>query len=230
MRAWKRSKLTSLLLMGLCSVLCSGLSAGDTLVLKNFSLIDGTGTAVRPGSALIVENGRITWVGPAAQLKTPAGARVDDYSGKFLMPGLIDLHVHLGSVVDLTQDAKFITPENLDKHLKMYAWLPYDYSGPAWTPDDVTVRLAEIVKAVEEVSQAAGTVAREAAAHRELADRLAATAADVARAAQGNAYAAQAVTDSAEDQSVATQEIATAATTVVGTADRLTRLVRGFRV
>jgi methyl-accepting chemotaxis protein len=96
--------------------------------------------------------------------------------------------------------------------------------------DGVTRALAEIVKAVEEVSQAAGTVAREAAAHRELADRLAATAADVARAAQGNAYAAQAVTDSAEEQSTATQEIATAATTVVGTADRLTRLVKGFRV
>src|SRR5690606_33675495 len=37
----------------------------------------------------------------------------------------------------------------------------------------VTRALAEIVAAVEEVSQAAGTVAREAAAHRELADRLA---------------------------------------------------------
>jgi methyl-accepting chemotaxis protein len=96
--------------------------------------------------------------------------------------------------------------------------------------DGVTRALAEIVKAVEEVSQAAGTVAREAAAHRELADRLAASGADVARAAQGNAYAAQAVTDSAEEQSTATQEIATAATTVVDTADRLTRLVKGFRV
>lgn len=96
--------------------------------------------------------------------------------------------------------------------------------------DGVTRALAGIVKAVEEVSQAAGTVAREAAAHRELADRLTSTAADVARSAQSNAHAAQAVTDSAEEQSIATQEIATAATTVVGTADRLTRLVKGFRV
>jgi methyl-accepting chemotaxis protein len=94
----------------------------------------------------------------------------------------------------------------------------------------VTQALAEIVAAVEEVSQAAGTVAREAAAHRELADRLAATGADVARAAQGNARAAQLVSDSAVDQSAATQEIATAATTLVATADRLTQLVRGFRV
>ena len=94
----------------------------------------------------------------------------------------------------------------------------------------VTEALAEIVMAVEEVAAAAGTVAREAAAHRELADALGATAADVARAAQINAHAAQAVTDSAVEQSAATQEITTAATTVVDTADRLTRLVRGFRV
>lgn len=94
----------------------------------------------------------------------------------------------------------------------------------------VTRALAEIVGSVEEVSAAAGTVAREAAAHRELADRLAATAADVARSAQINAHAAQAVTDSAEEQSSATVEITTAATTLVATADRLTRLVKGFRL
>jgi methyl-accepting chemotaxis protein len=94
----------------------------------------------------------------------------------------------------------------------------------------VTRALAEIVGSVEEVSQAAGTVAREAAAHRELADRLGATAADVARAAQTNAASAQAVTDSAIEQTTATSEIATAATTLVASAERLTRLVRGFRV
>ena len=103
-------------------------------------------------------------------------------------------------------------------------------SGVEGIAGGVTQALALIVGSVEEVSQAAGTVAREAAAHRELADRLAATAADVARSAQINAGAAQAVTDSAMEQSGATQEIAATATTVVATAERLNRLVRGFRV
>ena len=103
-------------------------------------------------------------------------------------------------------------------------------AGVEGVAEGVTRALAEIVGSVEEVSSAAGTVAREAAAHRELADRLAATGADVARSAQVNAHAAQAVTDSALEQSSATREIATAATTLVATADRLTRLVKGFRV
>ncbi len=103
-------------------------------------------------------------------------------------------------------------------------------AGVEDTAGGVTSALAEIVAAVEEVSEAAGTVATEAAAHRALADRLAATAADVVRSAQVNAGVAQAVTESAEEQSSATQEIATAATTMVATADRLTRLVKGFRL
>lgn len=103
-------------------------------------------------------------------------------------------------------------------------------SGVEDVAEGVTRALADIVGAIEEVSQAAGTVAREAAAHRELADRLAALGADVARAARGNAQAAQHVSDSAADQSAATQEIAAAADRLVATADRLTTLVRGFRV
>ncbi len=103
-------------------------------------------------------------------------------------------------------------------------------SGVEGVAEGVTRALAEIVGAIEEVSQAAGTVAREAAAHRELADRLAALGADVARSAQGNARAAQHVNDSAAEQSAATQEIAAAADRLVATADQLTTLVRGFRV
>src|SRR6266496_2054454 len=49
-----------------------------TLVLKNFTLIDGNGGAPAQNAALIVEGGRISWVGPASQLKAPAGADVQD--------------------------------------------------------------------------------------------------------------------------------------------------------
>ncbi len=103
-------------------------------------------------------------------------------------------------------------------------------SGVEGVATGVTEALSRIVAAIEEVSVAAGTVAREAAAHRELADQLAATGVDVARSAEVNAHAAQAVTDAAVEQSRTTAEIAEAATTLVATADRLTQLVRGFRL
>ena len=104
----------------LVSLFAIGLHA-ETKVFKNFTLIDGTGRAAAPDSAMIIENGRISWVGPVSQLKAPSGAQVTDYSGKFIMPGLINLHGHLGFVIGVKQDASYETPENVEKNLKKYA-------------------------------------------------------------------------------------------------------------
>jgi imidazolonepropionase-like amidohydrolase len=102
-------------------LLCASALYGEVRVLKNFTLIDGTGKPPAAGSAMIVDNGRITWVGPAAQLKAPAGAEVVDLTGKFVMPGIINLHGHIGNTVDLQQDAKFYTRESVEKNLATYA-------------------------------------------------------------------------------------------------------------
>jgi imidazolonepropionase-like amidohydrolase len=103
------------------ALLCAPVLHGETRVLKNFTMIDGTGRPAAAASAMIVDNGRITWVGPATQLKAPAGAEVLDLTGKFVMPGIINLHGHLGNTVDLQQDAKFYTRESLEKNLATYA-------------------------------------------------------------------------------------------------------------
>ena len=44
-----------------------------------------------------------------------------DLSGKFVMPGIIDSHIHVGMMKDVTQDEKFETPENVTADLKIYA-------------------------------------------------------------------------------------------------------------
>jgi imidazolonepropionase-like amidohydrolase len=93
----------------------------DTLVLTGFSLIDGTGRPAAPNSAMIVEDGRIRWVGPAADLKAPAGTARLDLSGKYVMPGIINLHGHLGNVVGLTQDPALYTRQTVEHDLQTYA-------------------------------------------------------------------------------------------------------------
>src|ERR1022692_425568 len=95
--------------------------AAEVKVFKGFTLIDGSGRAPVADTALIAENGRIQWVGPAAKLQAPAGAEIIDLSGKFVMPGIINLHGHLGNVVDLTQDRKYYTRANVEKDLATYA-------------------------------------------------------------------------------------------------------------
>jgi imidazolonepropionase-like amidohydrolase len=97
-------------------------STPRTLVLKNFTLIDGNGGAPLQNAALVVDNGRITFVGQAAQLKPPPGAAVQDLSGKYVMPGIIDLHVHIAESDGLVQDPKrTFTRENVEHDLRLYA-------------------------------------------------------------------------------------------------------------
>jgi hypothetical protein len=45
----------------------------------------------------VVKGGRIDAVGPSAKLKPPKGAEVIDAAGKALLPGLWDMHVHMGA-------------------------------------------------------------------------------------------------------------------------------------
>lgn len=96
-------------------------SVAETTVLKNVTVIDGTGAAAQPASAIVITNGKIAWVGPMASLKAPKDAKVEDMSGKFVMPGIIDAHVHIGMMHDVTQDEKYETPENVNADLKQYA-------------------------------------------------------------------------------------------------------------
>src|SRR4051794_27829907 len=95
--------------------------AGETVVLQNFTLIDGTGKAPIPNAAMVITDGRIRFSGPKSGLKVPAGAQTQDLGGKYVMPGIINLHGHLGNTKGLVQDPKNYTPENLDANLRTYA-------------------------------------------------------------------------------------------------------------
>ena len=53
---------------------------------------------VIPQGTLVVQNGRITAVGPMDQVQVPGNAVVHDVSGKVIMPGLVDTHSHVGDL------------------------------------------------------------------------------------------------------------------------------------
>ena len=93
----------------------------ETKVFKGFTLIDGTGAPAKAAQAMIVRDGRISWLGPVVRLRTPAGAQIIDLSGKYLIPGLIDDHVHLGAVVGLKQSADNETEQSVEHDLRTYA-------------------------------------------------------------------------------------------------------------
>ncbi len=68
----------------------------DAFVFRNATVLDGTeGMAPRAGRAVLVEEGRIAAIGPTNEVTAPIGAREIDLDGAFLLPGLINMHVHL---------------------------------------------------------------------------------------------------------------------------------------
>ncbi len=64
------------------------------LVLTGATLIDGTGAPPLSGSVVVVVDGRIECVGRAADCPTPRGAEVVRLQGRWIIPGLVDAHVH----------------------------------------------------------------------------------------------------------------------------------------
>jgi len=68
------------------------------LVITNANLIDGTGRAPLRDAVVVIENGRITAVGPRASVKIPKGARLFDAQGRYVLPGLWEMHAHFEQV------------------------------------------------------------------------------------------------------------------------------------
>ncbi len=64
------------------------------VALTHVKVIDGTGAAPTIDQTVVIENGRISAVGPFASVRVPAGARVMELRGATVIPGLVGLHNH----------------------------------------------------------------------------------------------------------------------------------------
>ena len=71
-------------------------AAADTVTaFVNVTVVPMDAERALPGQTVIVRGGRIAQVGPAASVRAPAGARVIDGRGKWLIPGLAEMHGHV---------------------------------------------------------------------------------------------------------------------------------------
>lgn len=74
----------------------------DITVLTNATLIDGTGAPASRDTTIVLVGDRIVWTGPHGRLPQTQDARVIDLRGKYVIPGLWDMHTHWGLNVQTT--------------------------------------------------------------------------------------------------------------------------------
>lgn len=76
------------------AALIAGAAPEKSLAFIHVNLIDATGTPAQPGMTVIVAGQRIVSIDKSSAAKIPPGAQVIDGTGKYLIPGLWDMHVH----------------------------------------------------------------------------------------------------------------------------------------
>ena len=85
----------------LLAVLVSAGAAAQTLVIEDGAIVDTRNGAVLEHRTILVEDDRITRVAHAGEISTPSNAEVVTARGLWVLPGLIDMHVHGSSRADV---------------------------------------------------------------------------------------------------------------------------------
>lgn len=83
----------------LCIAALAASCGGDdspVLALTGATLYDGTGAAPIADAVVLVDSATIRCAGSRADCPVPRGATVEDVAGRFITPGIVDAHVHVG--------------------------------------------------------------------------------------------------------------------------------------
>src|SRR5688500_3550891 len=72
----------------------AGLVAQGTIAIRNVTVISMMGAGPATGQTVVVRDGHIAEVGATSRVRIPAGATEVDGTGKYLIPGLFDMHTH----------------------------------------------------------------------------------------------------------------------------------------
>jgi len=76
-------------------LLLAHVTAAKELAVTHVTVIDATGAAAKPDQTVLITDERIIAIAPASTARIPAGAKIVAARGKYVIPGLWDLHVHL---------------------------------------------------------------------------------------------------------------------------------------
>jgi imidazolonepropionase-like amidohydrolase len=92
------------------------LQSSSVVVILGPTVIDGTGGATISNGAIVIQDGKIIGIGPRGKVRIPSNVRTIDARNKWVIPGLIDAHVHFFQSADI-----YTRPDVVD----LRKWRPY---------------------------------------------------------------------------------------------------------
>jgi imidazolonepropionase-like amidohydrolase len=101
---------------------CKPTESTDLKAIIGAVLINGTGGPPVSDSVVVVAGNRIRSAGSRADVPVPQAAEKIDGTGKFLVPGLVDLHVHLGTRSGPDYKPADYTRERIEANLNTYLY------------------------------------------------------------------------------------------------------------
>ena len=118
-------------------------ASAQVRALSHATVIDGTGAAPVEDATIVIRGEKIVAIGPSSKVKTPSGADVVDLSGKFVTPGIINLHGHVGNTKGLNQDRSYFTRENVIENLRTYAMYGVTTTTSMGTDEDSMIQFRD---------------------------------------------------------------------------------------
>jgi imidazolonepropionase-like amidohydrolase len=118
-------KIISLVLAIAAPLICRAQLSADGASVSRVTAILGTSVVMLDGSVpikdavVLIQGDRIVAVGPAATTKVPPGAEVIRAAGKWIVPGLMNMHVHLGLVLPGRQGSELANETDAELALRM---------------------------------------------------------------------------------------------------------------
>jgi imidazolonepropionase-like amidohydrolase len=102
-------RMTLLLSVALLSCSCSSTPL-PSLAITHVTLVDATGAAPQPDMTVFLADQQIAAIGPSNSVLIARKTKTLDATGKFLIPGLVDMHAHLTGASEPTGSREFILP------------------------------------------------------------------------------------------------------------------------
>jgi imidazolonepropionase-like amidohydrolase len=82
----------------------------SVLAITHVTVIDATGSAPQSDMTVLLADRRIDTIGPSSAISIPPGAQILDATGRFLVPGLVDMHLHLTGAGEPSGSREFFIP------------------------------------------------------------------------------------------------------------------------